>query len=219
MTVAAVILAPSPQAALADADGTPAVRRIADAAHAGGATPVVVVAPDPEGAVAAALATADVLLIAPDGDPGGPAAQIVRAVRAATGLISGTTAALVWPVRFAWADAETTTTLLETHGEDPGAVLRPRCAESEGWPALLPVAAAEALSEAGGATDLDAALAALGGRAVDTGDPGTTHDISVPRADLPPFEGPPRADDSVDREWGAPAAAEADADAPGPGRP
>ena len=40
MTVAAVILAASPQSALADADGSPTVRRIADAAGAGGATPI-----------------------------------------------------------------------------------------------------------------------------------------------------------------------------------
>ena len=38
MTVAAVILAASPESALADADGSAAVRRIADAAWSGGAT-------------------------------------------------------------------------------------------------------------------------------------------------------------------------------------
>ena len=52
MTVAAVILAASPASALADADGTPAIRRLADVAWAGGATPVVVCSSDPDGAVA-----------------------------------------------------------------------------------------------------------------------------------------------------------------------
>ena len=40
MTVAAIIVAASAETALADADGTPAVRRIADAAWAGGGTGV-----------------------------------------------------------------------------------------------------------------------------------------------------------------------------------
>ena len=55
MTVAAVVLAASPASALVDADGTPGVRRIADTAWAGGATPVVVCSFDPDGAVSAAL--------------------------------------------------------------------------------------------------------------------------------------------------------------------
>ena len=54
MTVAAVILAASPASALADAAGTPAARRLADVAWAGGATPVVVCSFDPDGTVAAA---------------------------------------------------------------------------------------------------------------------------------------------------------------------
>ena len=53
MTVAAVILAASPESALADADGMPGVRRIVDVAWSGGATPIVVVSFDPAGAVAA----------------------------------------------------------------------------------------------------------------------------------------------------------------------
>ena len=65
MTVAAIILSASPEAALAIADGLPGVRRIADAAWSGGAMPLVVVAHDPEGAVAAALAGAPVTLAEP----------------------------------------------------------------------------------------------------------------------------------------------------------
>jgi hypothetical protein len=49
VTVAAVILAASPQSALADADGLPAVRRNADTAWSGGAVPIIVVAADPGG--------------------------------------------------------------------------------------------------------------------------------------------------------------------------
>jgi CTP:molybdopterin cytidylyltransferase MocA len=227
MTVAAVILAASPSSALADADGTPAVRRIADAAWAGGATPVVVVAPDPDGAVASALATAEVTLLEPaadDGAPSGPARQIAHGMAAGVRLVGATTAAIVWPARVAWADAETVTTLIEAHGDAPEAILRPAHDGVPGWPALLPARLLDRLS----AVDPDlrpdevvAHLASTGAelRSVDTGDPGTTHDITVPRAALPPFAGPPVADDGLPREWGAPAADQPD-DAPpaGPAR-
>ena len=65
MTVAAVILAASPASALADADGTPGVRRLTDVAWSGGATPVVVCSFDPDGAVTAALANAEATLVDP----------------------------------------------------------------------------------------------------------------------------------------------------------
>ena len=78
MTVAAVILAASPESALADADGLPAVRRIADVAWSGGATPVVVVSFDPDGAVATVLTGAPVTLAEPAPPEQGPAAQIAR---------------------------------------------------------------------------------------------------------------------------------------------
>jgi len=218
MTVAAVILAASPASALADADGTPAVRRIADTAWAGGATPVVVVAHDPDGAVAAALATAEVTLLEPAPLDGGPVGQIAHGIRGASRLVGATTAALVWPARFVWADAETVTTLIEVHGENPDDLLRPAGAGRAGWPALLPLGALEGLDAI--AADRmpdeildDLAAAGHATRTVDTGDPGTTHDIAVPQSDLPPFDGPPRPDDGVEREWGAPAADQSD-DAP-----
>jgi CTP:molybdopterin cytidylyltransferase MocA len=224
MTVAAVILAASPASALADADGTPAVRRIADAAWAGGATPVVVVAHDPDGAVAAALATAEVTLLEPAPLEGGPVGQIARGIRGAVQLVGATTAALVWPARFAWADAETVTTLIEVHGDDPVAVLRPSNANVAGWPALVPVSVLDALAAVAPTRMPDEILddlgtASIAQRVVDTGDPGTTHDIGIPRSDLPPFDGPPRPDDGVEREWGVPAADQSD-DAPpaGPAR-
>jgi CTP:molybdopterin cytidylyltransferase MocA len=224
MTVAAVILAASPASALADADGTPAVRRIADAAWAGGATPVVVLAADPDGAVAAALATAEVTLLEPAPLEGGPAAQISRGIAGAAHLVAATSAALVWPAHLAWADAETVTTLIEAHGDDPSAVLRPAHDGLPGWPTLVPLTALERLAGASPARLLDELLddLAAGGLAVhrvDTGDPGVTHDIAVPRSSLPPFDGPARPDDGVEREWGAPAAHQSD-DAPpaGPAR-
>lgn len=225
MTVAAVILAASPASALADAAGTPAVRRIADAAWAGGATPIVVVSADPDGAVAAALATAEVSLLAPAPSDRGPAGQVAHAMTAAAQLVAATSATLVWPARMAWADAETVTTLIEAHGDDPDAILRPGYGGGAGWPALVPMPVADRVSDLSPSCMPDEILdelAASGVRVVvvDTGDPGTTHDLSVPPDALPPFDGPPRPDDGVEREWGAPAARLSD-DAPpaGPSRP
>lgn len=224
MTVAAVILAASPASALADAAGTPAVRRIADAAWAGGATPVVVVAQDPDGLVEQALATAEVTILEIGALGAGPAVQIARGLLAAVGLVGATTGALVWPARFAWADAETVTTLLQTHGEDPAAILRPAHDGVAGWPALLPLSTLPVLDA--GAPDRqpdallsDLAVAGIPTQIVDTGDPGVRLDVSVPQGDLPPFDGPPRPNDGLEREWGAPAAVQSDEVPPaGPAR-
>ena len=144
MTVAAVILAASPASALADADGTPGVRRLTDVAWAGGATPVVVCSFDPDGAVTAALANAEVTLVDPADPVGGPVGQMVNGVRAAVTLVTATDAALVWPARMAWVDAETVTTLIAAHGDDRSTVLRPAYDGEPGWPAAgdSPAAAA-----------------------------------------------------------------------------
>jgi CTP:molybdopterin cytidylyltransferase MocA len=99
VTVAAIILSASPDGAVADADGMPAVRRIADAAWSGGASPVVVVSLDPDGAVAAALAGAPVTLAEPVPAERGPAAQIARGMDVALAEVRETTGALVWPAR------------------------------------------------------------------------------------------------------------------------
>ncbi len=211
MTVAAVILAALPVSALADAEGTPAVRRIADAAWAGGATPVVVVADDPDGAVATALATAEATLLAPAPSKGGPAEQTAQGMAAARQLVGGTTAALVWPARMAWADAETVTTLIHAHGDDLLAVLRPAYDGVAGWPALVPMSVLDHMATLSPSCTPDEildslAVAGVAIRTLDSGDPGTTSDVTVPRAALPPFDGPPRADDDVEREWGVPAA-------------
>jgi CTP:molybdopterin cytidylyltransferase MocA len=224
MTVAAVILAASPESALADADGTPAVRRIADAAWAGGATPVVVCSFDPVGAVAAALANAEVTLVDPAPVESGPVGQIVNGVEAAMLLVAGTEAALVWPVRMAWVDAETVTSLIATHGERRDALVRPAYDGRTGFPALLPSGRLEALRSLAadrmpGELLEDLAEAGVAVVGLDTGDPGVTIDVTTPRSELPPYDGPPEPADAVNRDWGAAVAAIADdLPVPGPGR-
>jgi CTP:molybdopterin cytidylyltransferase MocA len=221
VTVAAVILAASESSALADADGTPAVRRIADAAWAGGATPIVVCVHDPKGHVAEALANAEVSLAKPVAAAFGPAGQIANGIESALWLVGRTEAALVWPAPLAWADAETVTTLIAAHGEYPDAVLAPAYDGVAGFPLLVPVAAlpaVRALAADRMPADLAADLADGGWTVitVDTGDPGVTHDIATPRADLPAFDGPPQPADEVAREWGA-ATADVTDDDPVPG--
>lgn len=220
MTVAAVILAATPASALADAEGTPAVRRLADVAWAGGAVPVVVVAHDEDGAVGRALSTAEVTLAEPAPREGGPVGQIAHGIAVATSLVADTDAALVWPARMAWVDAETVTTLLAAHGADRAAVLRPAYGGEPGWPALVPAAAVPSLTALGAdrmPDDLldDLAAAGVAVRLIESGDPGTVIDVSTPRAALPPYDGPPEPADAHAHEWGAAVADEPD-DAPPP---
>jgi CTP:molybdopterin cytidylyltransferase MocA len=224
MTVAAVILAASPASALADADGTPGVRRLVDVAWSGGATPVAVCSFDPDGAVAAALANSEVTIVEPADPAGGPVAQIVNGIRAARSLTIDTDAALVWPARMTWVDAETVTTLIESFGDDRASVIRPAWDGDPGWPILLPLRHLEAfagLPPTRMPGDLFADLEAAGVpfRVVETGDPGVTHDVSTPRAELPPYAGPPEPADGHAHEWGVASADEPD-DAPvtGPAR-
>ena len=220
MTVAAVILAASPESALADADGTPAVRRIADAAWAGGATPVVICSFDPDGSVATVLANAEVTLVDPAPEDGGPVAQIVNGIEAALGLVTGTDAALIWPARMAWVDAETVTSLIAAHGERRGDLVRPVYAGRGGFPALLPVSRLDALRGIGadrmpGEILEDLVKGGVPVHSLDTGDPGVTIDVSTVRSELPPFDGPPVPADALDRDWGA-AVADLRDDAPVP---
>lgn len=201
-----MILAASPESALADAAGSPAARRLADVAWAGGATPVVVCSFDPDGAVAASLANAEVTLADPVPPEAGPVGQIVNGIEAATRLVTDTQAALVWPARLAWVDAETVTTLIAAHGEDRATVVRPAYRGEPGFPVLLPVAHLDAfrgLAADRMPGDLFADLEALGVpvRVVDTGDPGVVLDVSTPRGDLPPYDGPPEPADTP--EWGS----------------
>jgi CTP:molybdopterin cytidylyltransferase MocA len=208
VTVAAVILAATSDSALADADGQPAVRRIADVAWAGGAVPLVVVAADPDGAVARALTGSPVTLAEPAPSEGGPAAQVRRGLDVARAAVSETDAALVWPAQMTWVGAETVTSLIEAHGTDRDAVLRPSWAGQAGWPALVPVALGERLAAAAVAGSPEAVLEGLAAsgvvvRLVDLGDPGVVLDRSTAPADLPPYTGPAQPAAGHVHEWGA----------------
>lgn len=207
MTVAAVILAASPASALADADGTPGIRRLADVAWSGGATPVVVCSFDPDGAVTAALANSEATLVDPVPPERGPVAQIVNGIEASVRLVADTDAALVWPARLAWVDAETVTTLIAAHGDDRESVTRPAWQGEPGWPALVPVRHLGAFAGLDATRmpnelldDLEAAGVPF--RVIESGDPGVTHDVSTPRTELPAYEGPPEPSDANAQEWG-----------------
>ena len=211
MTVAAVILCATAEGALADTAGRPAVRRMVETAWSGGATPVVVVAPDPSGAVAAALAGSPAILAEPAPTAAGPVGQIVRGVRVAAGAVTETDAALVWPGRMVWVDAETVTSLIEAHGAQRGTVLRPVYEGEAGWPVLLPMDLTDRFGTQ--APDLmpdELVDGLLGGGArletFDTGDPGVKFDIGTAVDDLPPYEGPPEPVAGPPPDWGAAAA-------------
>jgi CTP:molybdopterin cytidylyltransferase MocA len=218
MTVAAVILFARVEGALADAAGRTAARRMVEIAWAGGATPIVVVSFDRDGQVAAALAGSPAVLAEPAPVEGGPVGQIVRGMQVAAGHVTETDAALIWPGRMAWLDAETVTTLIEAHGAHRDALLRPRYGDELGWPALIPAdlvatLAAQPVDHMPDVLfdDLVAAGATL--TPIDTGDPGTVHDISTPLDQLPAYQGPPQPVAGHAPEWGA-AAAETPDDAP-----
>lgn len=211
MTVAAVVLAASPESALADADGQPAVRRIADGAWAGGALPIVVVSFDPDGRVASALAGTSATLAEPVPKPDGtPVAQIARGISVARNVVSGVEATLIWPARMGWVGPETVTSLIEAHGLDRDSLLRPAFGGEPGWPVLLPVAHADTLD--GVARERmpdeivdDLAAGGVPARTIELGDPGVTHDLSVPLSELPTYAGPPEPVPHA-HEWGAPLA-------------
>lgn len=224
MTVAAVVLAASPESALADVEGQARVRRIADAAWSGGALPIVVVSFDPDGAVAAALAGASVTLAEPVPKPdGSPGRQMARGIEVAAALVSEVDAALIWPARMVWVGPETVTSLIEAHGVDLGTMLRPAYQGEAGWPVLVPRERASNLASVAPdrmPDDIIADLVAAGVplRALELGDPGVVHDASVPRDQLPPYVGPSEPAAPHRHEWGA-ALADAADDSPlaGPG--
>jgi CTP:molybdopterin cytidylyltransferase MocA len=207
VTVAAIILAASPESALADADGLPSVRRIADVAWSGGATPIVVVAHDPDGAVAAALAGSPVTLAEPAPIEVGPAGQMTRGIEVAAATVRETTGALVWPAGMTWVGPETVTSLIEAHGPGAGAMLVPTFDDEPGWPVLLPVSALPALRAAGPTRMPPSVIEYLGAsleqRLFTLGDPGVTHDRSIARAELPPYAGPSEPAGGHVHEWGA----------------
>jgi len=208
MTVAAVILCATPDVALVDAAGRPAVRRIVESAWAGGAVPIIVVAPDRDGLVANALAGSSAVLAEPAPPDGGPVGQIVRGATVAQSQVSETEGFLIWPARMTWVDPETVTSLLEGHGLRRNAVLRPSFEGEPGWPVLLPVQHLERFSRLPAAhmpDELIADLAVSGAAAepIDLGDPGVSQDHSVPLDELPVYTGPPEPAGGPPPEWGA----------------
>jgi CTP:molybdopterin cytidylyltransferase MocA len=215
VTVAAIILANSPESALADADGMPSVRRIADVAWSGGATPIVVVAHDPNGAVAAALAGSPVTLAEPAPIEHGPAGQMVRGIEVAVEIVRETSGAFIWPARMAWVGPETVTSMIEAHGPSAGALLTPTYENEPGWPVLLPLEALTALRAVAPdhmppAILPDLVASGVKQRLLALGDPGTTHDRDTPRVDLPPYAGPSEPAGGHVHEWGAVMADEPD---------
>ena len=217
MTVAAVILAASVESALADAEGLPRVRRLVDVAWSGGAVPIVVVAPDPDGLVAKALSGAPVTLAEPAPVAGGPVAQIARGIALAVELVTETDAALVWPARMTWVSPETITSLIEAHGPEADAILRPSYDGAAGWPVLVPTKQLDALRAMGPELMPDGIIDELvavipSSRSLDLGDPGSTHDAGTSRSDLPPYLGPQGPGAGHTHEWGAAAADHPDDD-------
>jgi CTP:molybdopterin cytidylyltransferase MocA len=207
VTVAAIILAATPESALADADGLPAVRRIADVAWSGGATPIVVVAHDPDGAVAAALAGSPVTLAEPAPVEVGPAGQMARGIEVAAATVRETTGALIWPAGMTWVGPETVTSLIEAHGPGAASLLVPTYEDETGWPVLLPLASLSALRAIAQSSLPPAIVEQLGARMEQRhfalGDPGVTHGRATARADLPPYAGPSEPAGGHVHEWGA----------------
>ncbi|MFI5261706.1 MAG: NTP transferase domain-containing protein [Candidatus Limnocylindrales bacterium] len=219
MTVAALLLAASAEEALTRIDGRPLVRRLVDAAWAGGAVPVVVAVADPAGDVAAALAGAPATLVQPG--PGDAPAALAGAIEAAVRAVSETDAVMVWPTAYAWVDPETLTSLIEAHGVVARSVLRPAYDGAAGWPVLVPVGSLPASGDRPADGTLEEVLAALPSpvRLLDLGDPGTVHDMHTPRTDLPPYRGPASPAGAA-HEWGSLAAEEPDVIGPeGPEAP
>jgi CTP:molybdopterin cytidylyltransferase MocA len=206
LTVAAIVLAPDSAAALADADGEPAIRRVVHSAWSGGALPVVVVARDLDGAIAGALAGMPVTLAAPPEDVAPGVAWFVLGQRTALAAVAEATAGLLWPFRYAWVDPETVTSLVEAHGRDSGEIVRPAFAGAEGFPVLVPAAFTDRLAAMTGlhGAEAVAALIADGAahRVIELGDPGIVHDMATPRASLPAYQGPPQPGEPAP-EWNA----------------
>ena len=216
MTVAAVILSPTADDAVAPSLAQPRVRRIVDIAWSGGALPVIVSAPDPIGQVAAALVGSEAVL-APRGtvDPGpGGGAGFLHGAEAALSEVRDTSAVLLWPARMTWVGPETVTSLIEAHGVDRDTVLRPTWHGDPGWPLLLPVIHLAVLRDSIASGDAESLAAevvrALPTRDIELGDPGVTHGAEMPAADLPPYEGPPDPPAGHTHEWGDDVVAEAD---------
>jgi CTP:molybdopterin cytidylyltransferase MocA len=213
MTVAALIMVPDPTAALGDAEGEPILRRVAQAAWSGGALPILAVCLRPTEELRAVVTDLAVGFAAPASDEPHGIAWFAAGMRAAAADVTGTTAALLWPFRFAWLDPETITSLVEAHGASPEWILRPAYAGRPGFPILIPMSLQPrlALLSGRGGEDAVAELVAAGVpyRQIDLGDPGIAIDIATPRASLPDYQGPTGPAGGPPPDWNADLAAHA----------
>jgi CTP:molybdopterin cytidylyltransferase MocA len=216
VTVAAVILSATSEGALAPTQGQPRVRRLVDIAWAGGGLPVVVVSPDEDGRVAEALRGSEAVHGLPAPIEHGAAGQMLRGIDLAIAEVRETSAVLLWPARMTWVGPETVTSLIEAHGVEPLAILRPVWGDEPGWPVLLPIAHAPALRaappDAMPDAVVDGLVAALPTRLLDLGDPGTVFDAETPASDLPAYIGPTDPPAGHTHEWGDDVEAEAGLD-------
>jgi CTP:molybdopterin cytidylyltransferase MocA len=212
LTVAAVVLVPDVEIALSDADGEPAIRRLCQAAWAGGAMPIVVVVPAESSPLAAAIADLPVVVAnaAAEGAPG--VGWFVFGLQAAATAVAETSAGLMWPFRHAWIDPETVTSLIEAHGPAADQILRPAYRGQPGFPILVPAALETRLRAVRGKHGEEAVASVVAEgvplRILELGDPGITHDISTPRAGLPGYQGPPEPSAGPPPEWNAALAAQ-----------
>ena len=212
MTVGAVVVPAGLEDALADAAGRVAVRRIVDAAWAGGALPIIVVADDDaDGHVSAALQGSPAVLVAAGGSTLRGTYRV--GLDAALAAVAEMSAALLWPGHMIWIDPETVTSLIEAHGRAPGQVARPLRAGETGWPVLLPVDRATELFSADGEA-LDEALDGLAIELLELGDPGSVLGREVSIDELPDYAGPPEPVGGPPPEWGAAAADTAEPEVP-----
>jgi CTP:molybdopterin cytidylyltransferase MocA len=207
VTVAAIVLVPDPAAAFADADGEPALRRIARAAWSGGALPAVAVMPTAPAEADVALAGSLLTVVVAPAGTGPGMAWFALGLREAAAAVTETTAGLMWPFRHAWVDPETVTSLVEAHGTDADAICRPAYEGKPGFPVLVPAALGPRLAAMAGVHGGDAIdrLVAEGValRIVELGDPGITHDIGTSRSELPPYQGPTGPAGGPPPDWNA----------------
>jgi len=214
MTVAAIVLIPDAAAALGEADGEPAIRRVVHAAWSGGAMPIVLVGAHEDGRLADAVTDSPVTLARLEAGLAPGIAWFVGGVREGLAAVAETTAALLWPFRYAWVDPETVTSLVEAHGATPEAIVRPAYAGRAGFPILVPVSYLERLAARTGlhGEEAVASLIAEGVplRPIELGDPGIVFDLATPRSDLPGYQGPPEPTGGPPPEWNSALAAQAE---------
>lgn len=203
MTVGAVIVPEGVVEALADATGRAAVRRIVDAAWAGGAMPIVVVAADPGGSIAGVLLGSPAIVVEPGRASGRETYRL--GARAAAASVHGSSAVLLWPGRMTWTDPETVTSLIEAHGHSPEAITRPGRAGQAGWPVLLPLSLVDAVLGPSGGSVEDALRGTLVTE-LELGDPGSILGNEVALDELPDYAGPPEPVGGPPPDWGAAAA-------------